>query len=114
MKKSTIPVTFDANEGVNLPMFQRVLFMPGQNMWGLNPEGEYEGTYVGWNRPQFSALEIKIDHIQSGPLPLRFNVPIENVFRIWDARDDEIEALRARGITDAELDALSKALGDPD
>ena len=94
MKHSLIPVTFDEQHGVNLHMYDRVLFVPGQNMWGLDPEVEVEGTYVGWNRPQFSALEIKIDHIQSGPLPLRFNVPIENVFRIWDARDDEIEALR--------------------
>jgi hypothetical protein len=103
MKKSTIPVTFDENDGVNLPMFQPVLFTPGQNMWGLDPEGVYEGIYVGWNRPQFSALEIKIDY----KTHTRFTPPIENVWRIWDARDDEIEALRKElGRTRAELRPL--------
>jgi len=95
MKKSLIPVTFDEKDGVNVHMFTRVLFTPGQNMWGLDPEGVYEGIYVGWNHPLNSPVEIKIDHVLPGPQPVRLKPSIENVWRIWDARDDEVEALRS-------------------
>jgi hypothetical protein len=92
VKKSLLPVTFNEQTGVNLEIGDKVIFKPGQNMWGLDPEGEAEGIYTGWNRSKIGEVNIKIRF--AGYLDL--TTPLENVWRIWDARDDEIAALRAK------------------
>lgn len=100
MKKSTIPVTFDEKDGVNLEFGDRVIFKPGQNIWNLDPEGDAMGVYTGWNSREIGKVDIKIRYADY----LDLTTPIENVWRIWDARDDEIEALRKElGRTRAEL-----------
>ena len=89
MRKSLVPVTFDEQTGVNLEIGNRVIFKPGQNIWGLFPEGEYVGVYAGWASPQPGDVQIKVEFDYGK----RVHPPIENVWRIWDVRDDEIAAL---------------------
>lgn len=94
MRKSSIPVAFDEKMGVNLHMYDRVRRSPGQNAWNYDPDAQIEGTYLGWKR-NGAQIIIKIDVFDMGGL-LRFTPPIENVWRIWDVRDDEIAALREK------------------
>lgn len=88
MRRSIIPITYHPKDGVNLEPGTSVIFIAGPNAHGLDPKGEYLGVYQEY-RVMETATHLRI--VRQGK---RFSPVISQVFRIYDARDAEIERLR--------------------
>jgi len=89
VRRSIIPITYHPKDGVNLEPGTPVIFIAGPNAHGLDPKGEYLGVYQEY-RVMETATHLRI--VRQGK---RFSPVISQVFRIYDARDAEIERLRA-------------------
>ncbi len=89
MRRSLIPITYHPARGVNLEPGTPVVFIPGPNAHGLHPQAEFIGVYQ-----EHVVLELAT-HLRILRQGKRFSPVISQVFRIYDARDEEIERLRA-------------------
>jgi hypothetical protein len=88
MRRSSIPITYSPKDGVNLEPGTPVIFIPGPNAHGVHSEAELLGVYQEY-RVLEKATRLRI--IRQGK---RFSPVINQVFRLYDARDEEIERLR--------------------
>lgn len=88
MRRSSIPITYSPKDGVNLEPGTPVIFIAGPNAHGVHPEAELLGVYQ-----EYRVLE-KATHLRILRQGKRFSPTIWNVFRLYDARDEEIERLR--------------------
>lgn len=88
MRRSSIPITYNPKDGVNLEPGTPVIFIAGANAHGVHPEAELLGVYQ-----EYRVLE-KATHLRILRQGKRFSPTIWNVFRLYDARDEEIERLR--------------------
>lgn len=89
MRRSLIPITYHPKDGVNLEPGTPVIFIAGPNAHGLHPEAELIGIYQ-----EYRVMELAT-HLRILRQGKRFSPVISSVFRIYDARDEEIERLRA-------------------